>query len=1000
MVTKRGTPRREIIRGSSGNDLIYGYGGNDDLYGKSGNDVLKGGTGNDRLYGDKGKDRLYGETGNDKLYGGAGKDLIDGGGGNDLLDGGQDADTMKGGAGNDIYLVDNASDTVTDGAGLDEVKTALTAFTLAIGNGVENLTFTGAGPFTGTGNELNNMITGGASGDTLGGGAGDDLLAGGAGADGMSGGSGNDTYVFSAAADVIGDVIIEAASPGGGSDTLKVVNTSAASTDFAFYAATLSNIEIITFETAAGLVTGADLSASQISQPMTVNFGAGRDSVIITADTSADTIIDVSAWTLVNANPADDIFELIGADGSDTVTGSALDDSIYGSAGADTLDGKGGSDTYIFTDPVIAAGSKIQDSGGTGTDQIVVSGTGTSDFSAAAAISGVERLFLSKLATGATFAGSQFGGANLPANLDVSHSSTTGTVAKTITIYSATGFDGSQWTFGTWDPLVDQIIIHGTTGVDTLVGTSQTDIMYASSGSSGDTMDGKGGSDTYILDAYTSNGSHIEDTGIGGTDTIEVSVTQDINVANSTNWAGIEVLKFAGSGTQVRFESSLGSAPANLHVIGDVGDQLIKYNGRNSFDASTWTFTNWIDGVDFVQVIGGGLAGTIIGSTASDKLEGYSQTLIGGPGGDILTGHGTTRISYETAAASLTAHISQPNWNTGDAANDSYVGTFSELIGSNVTGVGDNLGGSSTYAMTIRGLDGNDQLWGGSDADTLDGGAGNDTLVGGSGADSLQGGSGDDAYLYVLPSDVSAGESITDTSGTDAIVVDYIGTFDFRQANVITGIDELLITNPYAGSTTIIFYSSVALSAFPGLQVAGSNASDTLYFAPVSAGSTSSTVDNYSAMQFSNWNAGTDIVKIDGTFGANTITGTSVADHIWGDNGADILTGGLGADRFLYGNQDHSLFATPDVINAFSGISGQGDKLDFTALAGAIGENIVLTSGNGTGAFTGGAVELRWQVASGNVEVLLDLDTDTVADMKIVLTGVGSLDAPSDIILA
>ena len=158
----------------------------------------------------------------------------------DTLDGGAGADTMVGGGAVALYVVDDVRD-VIDNTGPHEgsVQSSI-SFNLAE-NGttvigpLQSLVLTGTRAINGTGtsarntiigNSAANILDGGEGGDNLIGGAGsdrliasgdwDDQLDGGTGADTMEAGGGNDNYIV----DSLRDVIIEAADPSGGRDTV------------------------------------------------------------------------------------------------------------------------------------------------------------------------------------------------------------------------------------------------------------------------------------------------------------------------------------------------------------------------------------------------------------------------------------------------------------------------------------------------------------------------------------------------------------------------------------------------------------------------------------------------------------------------------------------------------------------------------------------------------------------------------------------------------------
>ena len=109
--------------------------------------------------------------------------------------------------------------------------------------------------------------------------------------------------------------------------------------------------------------------------------------------------------------------------------------------------------------------------------------------------------------------------------------------------------------------------------------------------------------------------------------------------------------------------------------------------------------------------------------------------LIGGAGADALTGGaGIDTASYATSTVAVTANLTTPASNTGDAAGDTYSGI-------------ENLTGGSA-ADTLTGDANANVLSGGAGNDSLSGGNGNDVLIGGAGADALNGGANIDTASY------------------------------------------------------------------------------------------------------------------------------------------------------------------------------------------------------------------------------------------------------------
>ena len=99
--TIKGSPKKDVLRGTRKSDVICGRSGNDRIRGLGGDDLIIGGPGKDRVWGGQGDDQLKGGGGSDFLHGGSGDDLIYGGGSSDSLFGEPDDDILEGGGGED-----------------------------------------------------------------------------------------------------------------------------------------------------------------------------------------------------------------------------------------------------------------------------------------------------------------------------------------------------------------------------------------------------------------------------------------------------------------------------------------------------------------------------------------------------------------------------------------------------------------------------------------------------------------------------------------------------------------------------------------------------------------------------------------------------------------------------------------------------------------------------------------------------------------------------------
>lgn len=132
---------------------------------------------------------------------------------------------------------------------------------------------------------------------------------------------------------------------------------------------------------------------------------------------------------------------------------------------------------------------------------------------------------------------------------------------------------------------------------------------------------------------------------------------------------------------------------------------------------------------------------------------------------------------------------------------------------------------------------------------------------------------------------------------------------------------------------------------------------------------------------------------IDGGSGRDRLEGGEGDDRLIGGNDGDVMTGGAGNDVFRYTRATHSENAPGqnDIIRDFTIGS---DKIDLHAMRDAsqdllsfsfLGQNDFSASGN---------AEVRYEItAKGHSNLLLDVDGDGSADMRILLHHVTSLSA-------
>ena len=252
--------------------------------------------------------------------------VVYGGDGNDSLRGGGKVDTFNGDAGDDTITADllatMGADIYSGGAGTDTITYSLR--TVAVSVTLDGVANDGAaGENDSVNDDIENLV-GGPGADTLTGAAADNIITGGAGNDIITGGDGADTLN----GDAGDDQFLEGA-----------------------------------------LTSGGD----------TINGGAGMDhvdysgrmmAVLVTIGNDSDSDGQSSEGDKI----ADDVENVSGGQGDDTITGNALGNRLTGGLGADTLNGEAGPD--VFYEGTASSGQDVFN-GGDGFDVADYSGRST-----------------------------------------------------------------------------------------------------------------------------------------------------------------------------------------------------------------------------------------------------------------------------------------------------------------------------------------------------------------------------------------------------------------------------------------------------------------------------------------------------------------------------------------------------------------------------------------------------------------------------------------------
>lgn len=426
----RGGAGAENILGSFQANILQGdmldvAGGNDTISGERGNDTIVGAGGSDRLSGGENDDLVFGDVdpfspeetnyvyGNDTLFGGAGNDRLYGGWGNNVLNGDAGTDTADYSGffddfGNTTYRIvanmelGEVQVYSQDTFGGPEVLIGtdqLSGIEVVIGTaGADSLTASAFfDPLVDT---LDPVLYGGDGNDTLLGGPVRDALYGGDGNDLLFGFSGT-------AVDAMG--IMDG---GRGNDSYYLFQHE---------------------EVAEALDGGHDTVNAYVNHTLSANF----ESLFLFGTAANGTGNDLGNQIFGNASAN----QLSGLAGQDSIRGRGGNDSLQGDAGNDSLFGEGGNDRLLGgadNDSLVGSDGRDTLIGGTGRD-ILIGGTGADRFQFVTSldssetrlrdiikdfVSGLDKIDLSPLATGAMFIGAAGFSGSGPA--EVRYNKTTG----------------------------------------------------------------------------------------------------------------------------------------------------------------------------------------------------------------------------------------------------------------------------------------------------------------------------------------------------------------------------------------------------------------------------------------------------------------------------------------------------------------------------------------------------------------------------------------------
>ncbi len=750
---------------------LVGEGGAEDLRGfAASDDFISGGGGNDRLTGQAGDDILVGGSGDDQLEGGTGSDIywLGFGEGSDLIQEyeGPGTDTIELSFGitpSDVTvrwtLQGDLSLTLVDGS-MVTVRGQASPWSSEVG--IEQVRFADGTVWSRI-DLASRALVGTSDADVIVGGELDDVIDAGAGNDRLQNLGGYDTYWFGTGdgTDVLdatrGRLVFK---PGvgpndvefsrEGNDLFVTLVGSGDSVRAKNWFTSWSRIDRFDFSNGTSLDGGDVFSQLNLGEDEEILYGStGDDQLLGTGKDSA----------------------LYGGDGNDVLSGGAGSDVLWGESGDDFLDG--GADRDFLR-------------GGEGNNSYRVSAGMGLDYATSLSLSVANDTVIFAAGITADDVTVQLG--------DLSYSNEPGAVGYYNLVIGIGGDDALIVGSSTFDVDLGQNALQRFRFADGTEWTLGELIARADEGKYGFLQRNPGDSTDIV--ASQADDSIYDDTGEsltvrarGNDDSIFVLGGDDvISAGTGTDYA------FSGGGDDV-----VAGESGNDTLYTDAGDDVIAFNygdgddlvlGGDGTDVLSFgaSVTPQMISVAFnadrrlVVLVDGGAGGSVtLEASSLDFLAGDLERL------QFVDAEGNARVFDLTGwlrsrvTTLVSATLEDPL--SFDGGGFELTGTVAPSGGLQTIAYaqsGDLFGTAVVAGSTLS--DGDDKLYGTSDADVLNGGAGNDTVLGLAGADLISGGDGSDLISGGAGDDVLEGDA-----GNDIIY----GGQGADQLSGGTGIDQL-----------------------------------------------------------------------------------------------------------------------------------------------------------------------------------------------------------------
>jgi Ca2+-binding RTX toxin-like protein len=527
----------------------------------------------------------------------------------------------------------------------------------------------------------------------------------------------------------------------------------------------------------------------------------------------------------------------------------------------------------------------------------------------------------------------------------------------------------------------------GNTESQTLVGAGGDDTLDGGAGA--DSLYGGAGNNLYVID----DAGDVIANEIGGMDSVLSQLENYTLAADIENLAlGTGIVSGTGNALAntltgnslgnildggVGIDSLVGGAGDDAYVVDNAGDVVFENSGEGEDlveSSVSYTLGANVEKLTLtgtaVAATGNALDNTLTGNASANSLDGGVgiDSLVGGIGNDTYFVDDASDTIYEV---------------NGEGAADLVVTsvtgyTLADEVELLVLGTGVIAGTGNALANTLTGN---------AIANTLDGGAGIDSLIGGA---------GDDTYVVDNIGDVvfennGEGNDLVESSVSHSLS-------DNVEKLTLTGTAVAATGNTLANTLTGNASANI-LDGGAGIDSLVGGAGDDIYV-----------VDNAGDVVFENSGEGEDLVEssVSYTLGANveklTLTGTAVAatgnalaNTLTGNASANSLDGGAGIDSLVGGIGNDTFFVDNTADRIYE--VGNGDAADLALVSAnnytldAEVENLTYT-GTGNATFVGNASANIIDARAAGTNDLSGLDGD---DTLIVdASRIGTVDGGND----